>query len=258
MPIVNSLYYFVSGAENRSHPPVVLIHGAGGHHLYWPPQIRRLHHQRMFALDLSGHGRSGGIGHHNIQAYANEVGDFMSAIGLRAAVLAGHSMGGAIALQAAIQFPERLLGLCLIGTGARMRAAPDILQKTADPSTFAAAVALVCDLSFALQTAKRLKELAAVRMAEARPSVLHGDFLACDAFDVREEISDISAPTLILCGAEDRMMPPKYSDYLRAHIVGSRLEIIGNAGHMVMLEQPGAVAERLARFVNGIPYIPGR
>jgi pimeloyl-ACP methyl ester carboxylesterase len=257
MPVAFHLYYFANEADNFLRPPVILIHGAGGHHLYWPPQIRRLHDQRVFAVDLSGHGKSGGIGYHTIEDYAGEVIEFMASLGLNSAVLVGHTMGGAIALEAGTRFPSRLLGLCLVGSGAKLPVAPEILRNTSDPSTFSAAIGLIRHLSFADETSPRLRELAAQRMAETRPSVLHGDFLACSAFDATGQLSQVAVPTLILCGAEDRMTPPRFSEFLHKNIVGAQLEIIARAGHMVMLEQPDLVADKLARFLNTISYRPG-
>ena len=257
MPTALKLHYFASEADNFVRPPVLLIHGAGGHHLYWPPQVRRLHNQRMFAMDLPGHGKSDGIGHHRVQDYADEILKLMAALRLNAAVLVGHSMGGAIALDAAIRFPRRVLGLCLIGSGARLRVDPAILRSLAQDSNYAAALRLIGERSFAARTGRRLMELAMQRMAETRPSVLHGDLMACNAFDVTHQISNINSPTLVLCGAEDQMTPPKYSDFMHANIGGSRLKIIPGAGHMVMLEQPDEVADELASFLDLIPYRPG-
>ena len=77
MPIAASLYYFAHEANNHSRPPVILIHGAGGSHLSWPPQLRRLHNQRMFALDLPAHGKSQDIGRHSIEDYVHDVLEFM-------------------------------------------------------------------------------------------------------------------------------------------------------------------------------------
>ncbi len=258
MPVAASLYYFEHQAENLLRPPVILIHGAGGHHLYWPPQVRRLHDQRIFTVDLPGHGKSEGIGHHSIDDYTGEIIKFTKAAKLNAAVLVGHSMGAAVALRTAIRFPKKVLGLGLVGSAASLRVAPSILQSAADPTMFTQAVRMVIDLSFAPQTNLRLKELAAQRMAEIRPSVLYGDFLACEAFDAADQLSKISVPTLILCGAEDKMTPPKHSEFLRDHIAGAQLEIMPNAGHMVMLEQPDQVAEKLSAFLDSIPYRPGR
>jgi len=257
MPVSRGLYYFASGGDNYSRPPIVLIHGAGGHHLYWPPQVRRLQEQRVLALDLPGHGKSSGTGHQTIEAYARDVAEFIQSVGLSTAVLVGHSMGGAIALAMASAEPTRVLGLGLIATGARLRVAPGLLQAAADPVSFPEAVALLGELSFAPQSSPRLKTLATARMRETRPSVLYGDFLACDAFDMSARLADIAAPTVILCGTEDRMTPPKYSAFLKARIRGAGLDILPDAGHMVMLEKPDEVAARIELFVNTIRHRPG-
>ncbi len=258
MPVASNLYYFAHQADHLTRPPVVLIHGAGGNHLYWPPQIRRLHNQRIFAVDLPGHGKSEGLGHHAIDDYSDCIIEFLKALKLNVAVLIGHSMGSAIALSAAIRFPKRVIGLGLIGGGAKMRVAPSILQSASNPSTFANTVQTVTEFSFASQTSERLKELAAQRMSETRPTILHGDFLACDAFNAMGQLSEISAPTLVLCGEEDRMTPPKYSEFLRDNIVGARMEVVANAGHMAMLEQPEQVARILDNFLSTISYQPGQ
>lgn len=183
--------------------------------------------------------------------------EFIKALRLNAAVLVGHSMGSAIALRAAIRFPKRVLGLGLLGSGARLRVAPAILEGAFDPARAPEAIRLVTDLSFAPQAPERLKELASRRMAETRPAVLYGDFMACDTFDVTDQLSKISMPTLILCGLEDKMTPLKGSEFLRDHIAGARLETVADAGHMLMLERPDLAAERLADFLNSIPYRPG-
>ena len=98
-------------------PPSYLIHGAGGHHLYWPPQIRRLTGYRVYALDLPGHGRSGGSGQQTIDSYTTAVKDWLIEVNLHSAVFVGHSMGSAIALSLALNYPDHVLGLVLIGGG---------------------------------------------------------------------------------------------------------------------------------------------
>ncbi len=257
MPVAAGLFYFSSGTDNLLRPPAVLIHGAGGDHLFWPPQIRRLDGQRVLAPDLPGHGKSPGLAHHTVSDYADAVVEFLEAINLNSAVIVGHSMGGAIALDIAARFPRRVLGLGLMGTGAKLRVAPDLLRGTAQPPTFPAAIRQLTDLSFSPQAESRLKDLATRRLAETRPAVLHGDLLACDAFDARAQLSRIQAPVLIVCGAADRMTPPAYSTYLRQHIPLARLELVPAAGHMVMLEKPEAVAGLLDDFLDSISYRPG-
>jgi pimeloyl-ACP methyl ester carboxylesterase len=258
MPTQNKTFYFSHGTENTSRPPLVFIHGAGGTHLHWPPQVRRILDQRIFALDLPGHGKSGGVGSQSIADYASIVVDFLDAARLNAAVFIGHSMGSAIALTLALDFPKRVLGLGLVGSGARLRVAPQILEGTSSEATFPMAVNLINEAAFSPSVNPRMKELAAQRMAEIRPSVLHGDFLACNEFDVMARLGEISVPTIILCGTDDILTPVKYSEFLRDRIPAARLVTFPGAGHMVMLEQPTEVANALAEFADAIPYRAGQ
>ncbi len=257
MPTAAGLYYFAHRAEDLTRPPVVLIHGAGGNHLYWPAQLRRLPDERILALDLPGHGKSSGVGHHTIDDYAGEVVAFIEALRIPHVVLVGHSMGGAIALHVAIEAPERVVGLGLLGSAARLKVSPALLHMASDPSKAEDTVHMIVENSFAEKTSPRLKELAERRMQETRPSVLYGDLAACDAFDPGARVADIAAPTLILFGSEDRMVPIGAGRLLQDRMQQARLELVDNAGHMVMLEQPEQVADILHRFLAGIRYQPG-
>src|SRR5271169_1510527 len=162
MPTAAGCYYFAHEADNHSRPPVILIHGAGGSHLSWPPNLRRLPEQRMFALDLPAHGKSEGLGHHTIEDYVHDVLEFISEIGIYSAVLVGHSMGSAVALYAATHSPERVTALGLIGSGARLRVAPALLRAASDPSIFESAVHMLNETSFSSQSG-RIKELSTQR-----------------------------------------------------------------------------------------------
>jgi len=257
MPTAAGLYYFAHGAGDLTRPPVVLIHGAGGNHLSWPPGVRRLPGGRILAVDLPGHGKSQGVGHHRIEDYAASVVDFVDALKLNKAVLIGHSMGGATALQAAIQSPERVLAIGLLGSAARLTVSPELLRLASDPSKTADTLHLVVENSFAAETSSRLKELAERRMLDTRASVLYGDFLACDAFDVTAASAYVTIPTLILFGAEDRMVPVGRGRALSWQIQGSRLEVVSAAGHMVMQEQPERTAALLDDFLQSVHYLPG-
>jgi pimeloyl-ACP methyl ester carboxylesterase len=211
----------------------------------------------VYAIDLPAHGRSDGIGRQRIEDYSNDLLSLMDELRINRAVLIGHSMGGAIAMDSAIRHPKRVLGLGLIGSGARLPLDPAIMRNAAQEANYPVAVKQIGERSFAASTPARLRELALERMAELRPAVLHGDLLACDAFDRMADLRAIDSPTMIVCGVEDQMTPPKYSQHLHQNIAGSVLHIVQDAGHMVMLEQPDRVAEHLSQFLNSIPYKPG-
>ena len=255
MPIAAEIYYHLyAESEGGLRLPVVLIHGAGGIHLHWPPEIRRMPGYRVFALDLPGHGKSGGRGYQSISAYAQVVLEWLGVIGVHRAVFIGHSMGSAIAINLALDHSTHVMGLVLIGGGARLRVAPALLDGASSPTTFHRTVEMIVSWSFSEKTPVRLVELAAQRMGETRPSVLHGDFLACDSFDEMERIAQIRKPILVLCGNEDRMTPLRYSQFLANNIPDAVLKSIPDAGHMVMLEQPQAVTKALMDFLSGISY----
>jgi pimeloyl-ACP methyl ester carboxylesterase len=82
--------------------------------------------------------------------------------------------------------------------------------------------------------------------------VLHGDYAACDAFDVMERLEEIRCPTLAICGTADRLTPLKYSVYLRDHTPGAELVLVDTAGHMVMLEKPEVVARAVFEFIASL------
>jgi pimeloyl-ACP methyl ester carboxylesterase len=73
-----------------------------------------------------------------------------------------------------------------------------------------------------------------------------------------DQLSDIFIPALIICGAQDKMTPPKYSEYLAENIGKAHIEVVPDAGHMVMLEKPDAVSGMLSRFLDAITYQPGQ
>jgi pimeloyl-ACP methyl ester carboxylesterase len=258
MPVSGNLYYTLHCERDSESPPLVLIHGAGGSHLYWPPEIRRLRGYCVYALDLPGHGKSSTLdGQQSIEGYAHHVIQWLDALQLRRAVLIGHSMGSAIALLLALDQTETVVGLGLIGAGARLRVLPQILNFATDPTTFYKATDLLVSHSFNASAPARLVELASRRLAETRQSVLYGDLVACDRFDVMDRLGSISQPTLVLCGADDQMTPLRFSQFLSSSIPEARLEVIPGAGHMVMLEKPGQVAESLFSFLKDLTFLPG-
>ena len=243
-------YQLHHGAPRPDGPPLVLVHGAGGNLMHWPGALRRLSGHTVYALDLPGHGKSGGAGRAEIGAYADVVRGFAETLGLTSFVLIGHSMGGAIAQEFALHCPTRLAGLILVGTGAKLRVAPQVLTGILDD--FAGTTALLAQWTHGEHVDPNLLRLYTRRLREVNPQVIHDDFTACDAFDRRADVSLITTPTLILCGDADRMTPVKFSRSLHEQIAGSQLIVVPGAGHMVMLEQPAAVAESVAAFLSNL------
>lgn len=228
--------------------PVVLVHGAGGSRLHWPGNLRRLPGATVYTLDLPGHGRSGGWGCDTIDGYAAAIADFLRAAGVEQAVIAGHSMGGAIAMCMALDFADLVSGLVLIATGARLRVAPAILGGIQD--NFEQSVELITGYAWSAQAPAHLVSRGRRGLLETDPAVLLSDFTACDRFDVMGRLGEIRVPTLVVIGTADQLTPPKYSLFLASHIPGALLAVIDGAGHMVMLEKPEEVEKAVREFLS--------
>jgi pimeloyl-ACP methyl ester carboxylesterase len=252
MPYTNvageKIFYVHHQGAPKGQRTLVFVHGAGGSHLNWPPQLRRLSGANTYTLDLPGHGQSEGQGRRSIKAYADFVATFLETLRLEKVTLVGHSMGGATALDFALRYPEELAGLVLVGSGARLRVAPAILNGIRQD--FEATVRLITDYAFALDAPEQLKREGRRQMGQTHADVLHGDFAACDVFDVMDRLGEIRCPTLAICGTADRLTAPKYSTYLRDNIPAAQLVLVEDAGHMVMLERPEAVSQAIADFLQ--------
>jgi pimeloyl-ACP methyl ester carboxylesterase len=206
--------------------------------------------EHVFALDLPGHGASGEKGERTIEGYVKRILSWMDASELTSAVLIGHSMGGAIALTTALERPERVSGLVLVGTGGRLRVNPMILELTDNAEKLNQAVEVIITWAFSEKTSANLIALAQDRMAETQPQVLHGEFSACNEFDVMDRLGELAMPVQVICGNEDQLTPIKYSRFLSESIPGARLDLVEDAGHMVMLEKPREVLAIMQRFLD--------
>jgi pimeloyl-ACP methyl ester carboxylesterase len=146
-----------------------------------------------------------------------------------------------------LNHPEVIKGIVLAGTGARLRSFHP--SSRGSERTFEETVPKITRTAFSRTAPREFIERGIEQLMRCGPEVLYGDFLACDRFDIMSEIQNIDLPTLILCGSEDELTPVKYSQVLHARIRGSRLEILSDAGHMVMMEAPDAFNEKIRAFI---------
>jgi pimeloyl-ACP methyl ester carboxylesterase len=82
--------------------------------------------------------------------------------------------------------------------------------------------------------------------------VFLNDYLACQGFDVRSDLSKIKTKTLVVCGDKDRMAPPKWAHYLGSNIPGAELRFVKDSGHMIPLEKPETLAGIVQSFLSGL------
>ncbi len=229
--------------------PIVFIHGAGGSALSW--LFQKAHFERsnrVILIDLPGHGRSGGTSSGSIDACSDAVGEALETIACGPAYIAGHSMGGAVALRLAISRPSLARGLILIGTGAKLKVYPEILQGILNNKE--ATARTIIDTAFSEAVPTALKDRVFAEYMKNDALTIFNDFTACDTFDLMGSLDAITVPTLVICGTADRFTPPKFSRYLAGNIAGASLELIADAGHMVMIEKPAEVNAAIEKFVN--------
>lgn len=218
----------------------LLLHGAGEEAGVFAPQLRDV--PGTWAVDLPGHGRSPGAGCETVEEYAALVLSLLQGYAQAPPTLGGHSMGGAIALQTALMAPERLRGLALIATGARLRVHPDLLSALEDSGEMP-------DPYLRAMVAPGADAGLAKNLLAPAPGVRRKDFLACNAFDVLSRLAEIDLPALVLVGEYDAYTPEKYARAL-AQALSGELKVIAGAGHMLTLEAPQAVCGALAEFLR--------
>jgi pimeloyl-ACP methyl ester carboxylesterase len=229
----------------ESAAPLVFVHGSGDSAKSWARVIAALPDIPCVALDLPGHGaliEQPGPDVMSVSDYAAFVRAEIERRGLIGAHVVGHSLGGAIALQLALDTPEIVGGIALVGTGARLRVLPDLLAA-AQTDQVAAQPHLV-GFGFA-PGHEEARDRFLREMEPLAPGMLYRDLTACDAFDCRDQLERITCPALVVVGTEDRLTPPKYATYLYDHLSRATLVEIEGAGHYLQHEAPEELAEAL-------------
>jgi pimeloyl-ACP methyl ester carboxylesterase len=224
----------------------VLIHGSGGDSEDWRGQLDGLSDLvTVVAVDLPGHGSSEPPGETSVEAYAGWVIDLIEALGLEKVVVAGCSLGGAIAQWIALNGKPWLKGIGLVGTGARLKVLPDFLEGLYQDRR--KAVKMLSSFCVHPDADESVRKMIEEKLLTNTADLIHGDLSACNEFDAMKRLAEISIPTWILVGEGDRLTPVKYSQFLNKGIPGSTLTVLEGAGHMAMVEKP----EAFNRFLRG-------
>lgn len=245
-----SIVYWTNDKEpSAGRPDVIFIHGSGAEHTVWELQYENLQDRfNLFALDLPGHGASGGSGEQDIAAYVEWIRKFITALDLKKPVLVGHSLGAAICLSFAIRYGDLLSAAVPLSGGVRMPVNPLILDGfRKDP---VATVNMTWKFAVAKQNREKLAHRLEKNLGNLKPEISIGDFLACDKLDIADEITKIKIPVLIMCGAEDKMTPVANCQFMQERIAGSQVAVLENAGHMGMLENPEGFNKALVDFIT--------
>ncbi len=230
-------------------PTLLFIHGSGESSILWDAQVGALADQfNTVAIDLPGHGASDGPGMDSVENYTRAVVAFMERGAIPSPVPCGLSIGGAIVQQMLLDYPNRMEAGILVSTGARLKVMPQIFE--AIEKDYGQFLAMSRMLAASEKSAADLLDPLMRDTARCSPRVTVGDFRACDHFDVMSRLAEITLPVLIISADDDKLTPPKYSDFLEKNISGAVRCRIEGAGHVVPVEKPEEVNAAITGFLK--------
>ena len=240
-------------------PAVALIHGAGGDHTVWMLQSRALAHAgwNVVALDLPGHGESqDDPAIKSVPDLANWVHAVLQALRQTRVALVGHSMGACVALTYAATWPQDVLALALVGSALKMPVNSQLLHNCLVDKQQAIDFILGFGHDRGMQIGGApapgswVLGASAALLRRCPGEVLHRDFAVCDQWDGPSYAPQVSAPTLIIAGAHDRMTPAKAGKEMAQRIAGAVIEVLPGVGHMLPVEAPRPVMKHLRSFLD--------
>ncbi|WP_299706578.1 alpha/beta hydrolase [uncultured Pontibacter sp.] len=272
LPSGNRIAYTDQGTGTET---LLFIHGLGSYLPAWDKNVAELsQHYRCIAIDLPGYGKSDKTGvMAGMATYANNVLALMDALQIKQATLVGHSMGGQIAITAALKEPQRIKHLILAAPAGietfteqqkqlfKMTVTPESVQKTT-PEQVAANFKvnfhqMPADVQYMIDDRLKMTESAEFG---AYSTAVAGSVAAMVDEPVYEQLPQVQVPTLIIFGAQDALIPNRYlNPDLTTQVVGetgreripnSQLVMIPEAGHFLQYEQAEAFNKAIRDFLK--------
>ena len=260
LSVAGSEVYAYTGTRplDAALPTVVFVHGAAHDHSVWALQSRYFayHGRNVLAVDLPGHGRSGGAALATVEAIADWIPALMRAADVGAATLVGHSMGSLGALECAARHPECVTRIALVGPAAPMAVAETLLDAAKRNDHVAFELITGWSYSAGAQLGgNRVPGIwltgNALRLIErTKPGVLYADLTLCNTYAAGlAAAARVRCPALVIVGARDIMAPPKNAKDLIRTLPDARVVELPDCGHALMAEKPDAVLDALRAFV---------
>jgi pimeloyl-ACP methyl ester carboxylesterase len=232
---------------------ILYVHGTGCNGGLWNRHMAEIAEAHTpVAIDLPGHGKSSGAGFRGVADYTHFVMELASSFGWERYLVAGHSLGGAIALATATYDHTHVSGMLLIDTGARLRVNPEILDAAREAAAQGQAIPLP-RWSFAEKTTQSVIDAVGRKFADTPPEVTLKDWISDDSFDFLNRLGNITVPTLAICGQEDQLTPVRYHEFFRDHLPNCQLEVVPDSGHWPYAEQPELFDRAVRGFLDSLP-----
>ena len=255
LPNAVTLHYAEQGAADGT--PVILVHGYPDSWRSYVPVMEHLPDQlRVIALSLRGYGQSDrSYGNYHPRDLAADLNEFMVRLGIPAAYVVGHSMGTYVAEYLALDHPERVLGLVLIGTFRSLAGRADLaemlvgleqMDEEVDPGWCATSSKAPWR-----RRCRRILQHILAESAEVPGHVWRGALRELTRIDHFDELQRIKAPTVIFWGDQDGMSTLR-DQHAIAKAIGGELRLYTGAGHSLHWEEPKRFAQDLAKLVHQI------
>jgi len=265
MPIAKienlDIYYEIIGQGE----PLVMIRGLGSNVDHWYEQVPVLSKKyQLLVFDNRGIARSSDPGGpFSTRDMAADTADLMETTGIKSAHMLGYSMGGMVAQEMALNYPEKVNGLILAATDCgitlRIKARPEVSGLFSDmvslgtpEAKLAAAACLYAKQTFESKTEviQRYNEVS--MRFPASQEIMARQWAAVTQHDACSRLQNISSPTLTLTGSEDVLIPPENAKIMAERIPDARMSAIDDGGHLFLIEQPQQFNEAVMDFLDGL------
>jgi 3-oxoadipate enol-lactonase len=250
------VHHVVTGPADA--PPLVLSNSLGADLRMWDPQAGALAERfRLVRYDARGHGGSPvPDGPYTIDHLGQDVVALLDHLGIERAHFAGLSLGGMTGLWLAANAPERLGRLVLVCTSAQL-GPPETWRERAE-TVRAQGTEAVAEAGVGRWLTERFREAhpdTAAWLRDMIAATSDAGYAACCAviehMDLTPGLAGISAPTLVIAGAQDPSTPPEHAQRIATAVPGARLEVLDPAAHLANVEQPEAMTRLILEHLEG-------
>jgi len=230
---------------------ILCLHGSGGNGNVFAELMDRLAETHSpCAFDQPGHGRTGGLDSlGSIERMTDFTRSVLEKLGVVRPVLLGHSMGGAVALDYALRYPQELRAIILCSSAARFEITDELLDFEQRVTEGKERRAFRREI-FSSSTAPDVMRRAFMEDMKTDPRARYGDLLACREWNAEARLEALALPCLVMVGEDELPSLAQQAELLASRIPGARKQVVSKAAHALPLEAPDALAEALLGFLS--------